>query len=183
MTEWVPSHCDSGNIPAREEYSVAKIGNSIFLFGGKKSNSIMCDLYEIVIESRSNNDNMFEKSAHYSIKKVQKLSDEATWPTPRYGSACCVFDNKMVIHGGRNGNIIYNDMYFFDPTTGLWEEVITHGATNVPLVHHAIASVNNRQIIMAGGEGYGNTLNPAVYRFDASKFFLFVNITMILSMC
>jgi len=62
-------------------------------------------------------------------------------------------------------------MYFYDPSTGLWEEINTLGATNVPLAHHAIASVNNRQIVMAGGEGYGSSLNPAIYRFEDCMFF------------
>ena len=104
LTEWVPSVCEEGGILARESFCVAKYGSSIYLFGGKKSQNVFCDFYEIQIKASA----LGTFSARYSIKRVFKANDEATWPTPRYGAACCVFNNKICIHGGRSGNIIYN---------------------------------------------------------------------------
>lgn len=88
--------------------------NCVLLFGGvNQKKRINNDLWLIEPDCEYNRDNIFTQYGEFQSQtnavyiKMRKLSPQGRPPLPRFGHAACIFKGQyMVIHGGRNDNLM-----------------------------------------------------------------------------
>eukprot|EP01111_Echinosteliopsis_oligospora_P012598 TRINITY_DN4332_c0_g1_i1.p1 TRINITY_DN4332_c0_g1~~TRINITY_DN4332_c0_g1_i1.p1 ORF type:complete len:487 (-),score=123.19 TRINITY_DN4332_c0_g1_i1:76-1317(-) len=71
-------------------------------------------------------------------------------PSPRSGHSAVVYDDKMFIFGGRDGNTFKNDVFVFDLEEGKWSEVATTGAKPLARYGHKAVAYDNKMLVFGG---------------------------------
>ncbi|XP_077289642.1 kelch-like protein 25 [Arctopsyche grandis] len=79
-------------------------------------------------------------SVEYYNPKGKMWTDIVNLPQPLYGLSLCVFRNKLLCIGGKNGDLVKGDVYEYNYTTNNWKSIeslsgIRYG---IPLMAHVI---------------------------------------------
>jgi hypothetical protein len=69
-------------------------------------------------------------------------------PSPRYGHAAVIFDDRLVIIGGRDEKNIFGDISYFDLTKLQWRK---SAATGLPARYSHCAFATSKRIVVLGG--------------------------------
>jgi hypothetical protein len=92
-------------------------------------------------------------------------------PTPRYGhSAVTTGLNNMVIFGGRNGTMLFDDVAIFDMVSLTWLNITTSGnAPSARAYHTAVVDRYQHAMYVYGGQTVNDDLLSDMYMFDLDK--------------
>lgn len=75
------------------------------------------------------------------------------WPPARSGHAAEVYDNLVIVMGGRHKNGRFSDVVVFNLDTLTWHEFKPAGASFKPRKTHAVGRVGNRLWLFGGHNG------------------------------
>ncbi|EDW43756.1 leucine-zipper-like transcriptional regulator 1 homolog [Drosophila sechellia] len=138
--------CATGTPPApRYHHSAVVAGSSMFIFGG----------YTGDIHSNSNLTNkndLFEYKFQSAMWVEWKFSGRQ--PVPRSAHGAAVYDNKMWIYAGYDGNARLNDMWTLNLTDeNQWEEVDQLGDRPPTCCNFPVAVARDAMYVFSGQSG------------------------------
>ncbi|KAH8386439.1 hypothetical protein KR093_000577 [Drosophila rubida] len=139
--------CATGTPPApRYHHSAVVSGSSMFIFGG----------YTGDIHSNSNLTNkndLFEYKFFSAMWVEWKFSGRQ--PVPRSAHGAAVYDNKMWIYAGYDGNARLNDMWTLNLTgeNHQWEEVEQMGTRPPTCCNFPVAVARDAMYVFSGQSG------------------------------
>lgn len=139
--------CATGTPPApRYHHSAVVYGSSMFMFGG----------YTGDIHSNSNLTNkndLFEYKFQTAMWVEWKFSGRM--PVPRSAHGAAVYDHKMWIYAGYDGNARLNDMWTLNLTgeNHQWEEVEQHGDRPPTCCNFPVAVARDCMYVFSGQSG------------------------------
>ncbi|XP_068154668.1 leucine-zipper-like transcriptional regulator 1 homolog [Drosophila tropicalis] len=139
--------CATGTPPApRYHHSAVVAGSSMFIFGG----------YTGDIHSNSNLTNkndLFEYKFQSAMWVEWKFSGKQ--PVPRSAHGAAVYDNKMWIYAGYDGNARLNDMWTLNLTgeNHQWEEVEQQGDRPPTCCNFPVAVARDAMYVFSGQSG------------------------------
>ena len=153
--------------PPRKGHSAVIVGDEMFVFGGRSSNT---DYYGELIALQFDTQN-WSPSAWREIK----LPPEAKRPASRnHHVASALAGKRMLIYGGRGGHDpsvpLMSDVWIFDANTETWTSVVPFPDPSKPRfiglprprIESANAALSEEAMVMAGGRDWqGKTLNDA----------------------
>jgi hypothetical protein len=84
---------------------------------------------------------------------VDATGNAQTWPTPRSGHACEVFDNYMLVFGGRYRHGRFNDTYLFNYASRSWAKITPLGDSFKARKTHAVGRVGSKIYLYGGHDG------------------------------
>lgn len=93
-----------------------------------------------------------------------KTASNTTGPQPRQASSSCMLDNKMYMFGGdAGGNHKKNDLWAYDPESGLWSEEIAYGEPPSKRWQQSLCAVGSCLVVFAG---FASQYENDVYIYD-----------------
>lgn len=138
----------------RNGHSAVTVRNTVYIFGGQCGDgSLRSDMWKLV-----------------ERKVWRKIEVDDPKPCARYFHKTVVnpVDGKVWLYGGFGENRRFlNDVWLFDATTGIWEEVATTGDIPEGRALHSCAIDRNNLIVFGGLERGGNP-SAAVWSLDLS---------------
>lgn len=139
------------SFPPRTKQTATVWGNKIVVFGGRKErNEYFNDI--LILDST-------EPSGKWSRHDPQ-------WPiTPRIEHSAVVYNDKLIVYGGRNGKEILRDMKILDLKKMVWREVRIGGTPLIPRCRHS-AVVTGQSMVVFGG----NCSTLRLYYVDLHSF-------------
>lgn len=119
--------------------------NFIYIFGGIINNKYSNKFIKI----------------NLSNFNIIELSDcNGIYPCKRYKHCCCLYKNKMIIHGGKDNYSYLNDLYIYDIYNNNWEIILDDGDIPCNRCEHKINEYNGMIYLFGGynGKEYLNDL-------------------------
>uniref|UniRef100_A0A1I8NYL6 BTB domain-containing protein n=1 Tax=Stomoxys calcitrans TaxID=35570 RepID=A0A1I8NYL6_STOCA len=153
--------CATGTPPApRYHHSAVVFGNSMFIFGG----------YTGDIHSNSNLTNkndLFEYEFQRAMWVEWKFSGRI--PVARSAHGAAVYDNKMWIYAGYDGNARLNDMWTLNLTgeNHQWEEIEQKGDRPPTCCNFPVAVARDCMYVFSGQSGMQITNSLFEFNFKA----------------
>eukprot|EP01027_Heterolobosea_sp_BB2_P009819 GEZU01014446.1.p1 GENE.GEZU01014446.1~~GEZU01014446.1.p1 ORF type:complete len:960 (-),score=385.73 GEZU01014446.1:109-2988(-) len=167
---WAHPTLSGDYISSRQDFTVNVIDrpDQFWLFGGRKG--VRAGTNELFMITQDSAIYMQYRVTQVKMAKNKSIDEDTlVWPSPRYGHATAVANNLLYVFGGRDQNRDLNDLYVFNPTTRLWEEIVIDGSSvPPPLSFASMVAVNNKHLIISGGLHDGVAQN-AMYRFDIGR--------------
>ncbi|EIE86980.1 hypothetical protein RO3G_11691 [Rhizopus delemar RA 99-880] len=119
---------------------------------------------------------IFDLKEYPSKAEWQFISQTSKAPAPRAGHISAVYENKLYIFGGMNASHLYNDIWFFDFITKVWNQVEAVGYIPAPREGCAAALVNDT-IYIFGGRGMNGFILGDLYAFriKSQRWYTFQN--------
>jgi hypothetical protein len=152
--KWHKMTC-SGQLPApRYGHSACIIGSRMFIFGGRGENGA---LYKDVV---------FLDLIEWFWIPVSALADG---PCGRLLHASEAVGRKIVIHGGWNGNEIFNDMWIFNTDSFTWMQPKTSGFGPTPRFGHSLNLTGDGRLLMFGGCTISKDTGNPIYNGDVRE--------------
>ncbi|KAI9264745.1 hypothetical protein BY458DRAFT_513843 [Sporodiniella umbellata] len=143
----------NGNLPrARSGHTISAHNGSIYIWGGQSQGHYLNDLYEFRLREYPTKTNW-----------VPILYTNQS-PSPRTGHMSVVYNNRLYIFGGVDANRLYNDVWYFDLTSQVWNQVKAVGYIPPPRESCAAALVNDT-IYIFGGRGPNGVILGDLYAF------------------
>ncbi|OMJ65891.1 hypothetical protein SteCoe_37468 [Stentor coeruleus] len=127
------------NFEYRAMPGVTSNGNEIYIFGGY----LKSYTNEIVVAKQGNLTNTLESIKTYS---------EYSYPNERVYSSFDAIDNRIILFGGYDKGVFYNDMWSFQSKTNLWSSIEVKGTLPSRRRCHASGSQGDALVVW-GGEG------------------------------
>lgn len=147
--------------PPRYHHSAVVFRNSMFIFGG----------YTGDINSNSNlrnKNDLYEY--HFTTSHWIDWTDRITGPLPPARSAhgAVVYNNRLWIFAGYDGNTRLNDMWCIDLTssTPQWEHINQLGDSPPTCCNFPVAVVGHSMFVFSGQSGAKITNNMYEFKFD-----------------
>ncbi|KAM7205332.1 hypothetical protein V8F33_001163 [Rhypophila sp. PSN 637] len=164
----------TGPRPAgRYGHSLNILGSKIYVFGGQVEGYFMNDLAAFDLNQLQMPNNRWEM--------LIPNTDGANPPTgkvppARTNHSMITYNDKMYLFGGTNGFQWFNDVWCFDPTTNLWNQLDCIGYIPVPREGHAAALVDDVMYIFGGRTEEGADLGDlAAFRITSRRWYTFQN--------
>lgn len=139
----------SGNgVPTLRNFSAVVIGNDIWIFGGvivrsgKFNDTVYCIQW---------NKKMTYSTSTYKKENSLKIDVTRTWPSGRENFAVATVFQNMYIYGGEGKNGVLNDLYCFDTSSLLWQEIEILGIPPPFISQFAYFQVNTYDLVIMGG--------------------------------
>lgn len=130
----------------RYGHSCSVIGTRVYIFGGKGA----C--------GKPLNDLFFLETSSWCWVEA---SSTTTGPCGRFGHASTVVGNKIVIHGGWDGNsACFDDLFIFDTAASTWIIPRTSGRPPISRHGHCIEITLDGRILLFGGYTMNHSGHP-----------------------
>ncbi|MEM4385855.1 MAG: kelch repeat-containing protein, partial [Candidatus Anstonellales archaeon] len=143
--------------PTRECHSSFIFDGKIYIFGGKNSSGVYSDMYCY--------------DPPFNVWVPVNYSTQNS-PQPRYEHKGIIYNNKYYIFGGAGAgsNIVYNDMWRYDPVDRSWVEINHTGDIPSRRFDHTMI-VYNGKIYLHGGfnPDKGYLSDTYIYSFSDNK--------------
>ncbi|CAB4419759.1 unnamed protein product [Rhizophagus irregularis] len=98
-------------------------------------------------------------------------------PPPRSGHVSCVYENKIYIFGGSDGDTYYNDTWCYDIQENVWTELSCIGYIPTPREYHGATIVNDVMYIFGGRVKEGYELGDlCAFRISNLRWYKFPNL-------
>jgi hypothetical protein len=133
----------------RFNHAGAVINDVFFMFGGITKDGLTRDYYQLDL-----------KQVIQNLPIWKRLNVPAT----REGFISFFYEDSFFIHGGRNGDTFYSDMWEFDLNTKEWYIVESENRPTIECAYHSVVRYSNKLLIFGGLAAYG-PLND-LYEYD-----------------
>ncbi len=112
-----------GTVPLnRFGHAAVVVKNSMFVIGGWNGHDTMDDIYQY----------NFISKLWFDIRRIKGVR-----PTPRYRHSAVNYKNQIIIFGGVDtSKQRFNDLFIFDTSTRLWEEIKASGVLPLQRTFH-----------------------------------------------
>jgi len=133
--------------PARYKHSLVVNRNLIICFGGKTpSQSHLNDVW--ILDTMADN------------PKWSPVTTTGPLPDPRIEHSSSLYDNRMFVFGGRNGNVFLNDLWCLNLDKWSWEKIEIKGDVIPRSDHMSVVTDNN--LLIFGGVSYEKEGLPSI---------------------
>ena len=130
----------------------------------------------IINKNIAYNLNNQEKNTIYNFKNEEINNNKTNFtfvsqkytgnpPSPRRDHSSLIFDNFMVIFGGKSDLEYFNDLYFLNLNTNEWFDILTFGNKPSPRKGH-IALIYNSSLFVIGGKSSSNKILNSIYSLN-----------------
>ncbi|KAI8342211.1 hypothetical protein EDC96DRAFT_487126 [Choanephora cucurbitarum] len=165
--QWTRIQPEGPHPSERSGHSVATQDNAMFIFGGQKEGHYFNDLYVF------NFDTLSTSPRWEQIAFSNKAGD---CPEPRSGHVSVIFDNKLYIFGGTDGQHMLNDLWAFDLHSRVWARVESEGLMPAARESSGCAMADGVMYIFGGRGEHGAELNDlCAFRMRTRRWFRFQN--------
>ena len=93
------------------------------------------------------------------------MYEEEIMPSRRQGASMVYASGGFYLFGGENQGILLNDLWFYNITSAVWNNIIALGASPAPRRRHA-ADVQGNYMVIVGGITYDEVLLSDYYLYD-----------------
>jgi F-box protein 42 len=124
--------------------------------------------YRIIQGLRLLNKTTFNECFQNGLINWKQLEQKIS-PTQRHSHSCCQINDRMYLFGGLSGtSTSYNDLWFLDLNTKIWNRPTTNGSYPSPKAAASLLAYNNNCLILYGGYShpYSHPFNQQVSFFD-----------------
>lgn len=131
----------NGDVPTRRSGSRGiSWNNQLYIFGGyfKKNDEYYSDLYVYDLEG----------------KAWRLMPEEGTRPPPRIDHSASLYNSKLYIFGGFDGNLRYADFYQYDLKTFVWTKVVGEGELPPNRFGHTTVVYDDSLFCFGGWNGH-----------------------------
>nr|XP_039264099.1 tRNA wybutosine-synthesizing protein 4-like isoform X1 [Styela clava] len=137
----------------------------ILVFGGRAS-PLKCT-NSLAFLVFSNEDLQEDCDWQYKVEVIDVKEGE-NWPAPRWRHATEIIPNNqmekfMILFGGRDDRLIFDDMWVYDIESRKWNQLTLHGSGISPRHSHSVCATNDGNILLSGGIGDGNVIFADLY--------------------
>ncbi|KAJ5080481.1 leucine-zipper-like transcriptional regulator 1 [Anaeramoeba ignava] len=154
---WTEIKPKSSIIPdKRSKVSYTLYNNKILVYGGFHAHGWDQIYY----------DDMYEFDL--ATKKWSLIEQVGKKPAPRWGNTTIVYQNKLIVFGGRQSGSNNPAIHQFDLKKRIWEVLKTKGKYE-SLYYHASVLYQNRYMISIGGLEKNDKYNQKIYVLDLEK--------------
>ena len=138
----------------RKFHSLIEYNGYLILFGGINDSKILFnDIYLFIIKS--------------NIWIKPKIIGNS--PNPRYKHSSILYNNKMIIFGGRNELTIFNDLWIFDLSLSNWTEIKFKNLQIPSRCDHS-TFIFNDQLYIIGGISQSKFINSNIIKINLKNF-------------
>lgn len=153
--EWRVVQCEGSDFPPSREHHVSVLaGQTLWVFGGRTSPSIAFnDLWSFCLATRK-----------WTEHKVPESG-----PIACYRHSAVLYDDKMVMFGGRTQHGFVNHLWVLDLKSGNWHKPACTNTAPSPRASHSAAVYNDLMYIFGGlqsGELADYCVDTEVYALD-----------------
>lgn len=138
-----------GEIPSREDFSVAKVGPNLYLFGGRANDVAQNDLWNINLLTRS-----------------VALVSTTNLPTPRWGHNSIVTHNNegILVFGGKNSDTYFNSVHQFNLSSSVWitESVGDSSSFLSARAYFGLGSINKGYFLFGGQNSTSSVVDVGI---------------------
>ncbi|KAI0311580.1 hypothetical protein OF83DRAFT_744805 [Amylostereum chailletii] len=140
---WSKPHMDGLKPVGRFGHTMATVGPRLFVFGGQVDNDYFNDLWMFDFDT-------LRTKPVWTRVEVARGSAK---PARRRGHTCVVFEEKIIIFGGTDGQHYFNDTWAFDGHSSQWVKLKCTGFIPAPREGHSAVVVDGVMYIF-GGRGF-----------------------------
>lgn len=149
--EWKKVNCDGEVPPPRYGHTAHLVGSRMFIFGGKGPNGVVYrDTYYLDIETWV----------------WVLVSPSSTSPNARFFHASELVGKKIVVHGGWDGNEVFDDLWVFNTDLFSWMKPRTAGFGPTSRYGHTISLTSDGRLFVFGGCSLDNETRVPKYHSD-----------------
>ncbi|KAK4453340.1 negative regulator of mitotic exit [Podospora aff. communis PSN243] len=157
----------------RYGHSLNILGSKIYIFGGQVEGYFMNDLAAFDLNQLQMPNNRWEMLIQNSDSAGPQ---QGKIPPARTNHSMITYNDKMYLFGGTNGYQWFNDVWCYDPSTNLWNQLDCIGYIPVPREGHAAAIVDDVMYIFGGRTEDGADLGDlAAFRITSRRWYTFQN--------
>ncbi|WEW60553.1 Negative regulator of mitotic exit [Emydomyces testavorans] len=157
----------------RYGHSLNILGSKIYIFGGQVEGFFFNDLISFDLNALQNPGNKWEflvRNSHEGGPPPGKI------PPARTNHTIITFNDKLYLFGGTNGIQWFNDVWCYDPTTNLWNQLDYVGFIPPAREGHAAALVGDVMYVFGGRTDEGMDLGDlAAFRITTRRWYSFHN--------
>ncbi|CDH55861.1 related to kel1-involved in cell fusion andmorphology [Lichtheimia corymbifera JMRC:FSU:9682] len=154
-----------GHLPVERSRHSASIADGImYVWGGQRAGRYLNDMIAF-------NTTTYPSNSHWEFIKPNNEG-----PSARAGHVSVVFDNKLYIFGGTDGDHLYNDVWAFDLQSRLWMQVPAVGYIPIPRTDFSASLVDGVMYIFGGRGPDGQDLGDlCAFRIKSQRWYMFQN--------
>ncbi|KAI9495965.1 hypothetical protein BDB00DRAFT_178716 [Zychaea mexicana] len=154
-----------GHIPVeRSRHTSVMVDGAMYIWGGQRAGRYLDDMVA------------FNTNTYPSNPQWEYITPNGDGPSARAGHASVIFDNKLYIFGGTDGDHLYNDIWAFDLQARIWMQVPAVGYIPVPRTDFSCAMVDGVMYIFGGRGPDGQDLGDlCAFRIKSQRWYMFQN--------
>ncbi|CEP17636.1 hypothetical protein [Parasitella parasitica] len=154
-----------GNQPSvRWGHSAVASDGIMYIWGGQVEGNYFNDLF------------IFNSSTFNSVPRWEQINYNNECPEPRSGHVSTIYENKLYIFGGTDGQRLFNDIWSFDLYTQLWLKIEADGYLPTGRESCASAMADDVIYIIGGKSENGIELNDlCAFKIKSRRWFRFQN--------
>ncbi|POG61098.1 hypothetical protein GLOIN_2v1706619 [Rhizophagus irregularis DAOM 181602=DAOM 197198] len=174
----------SGSLPdGRYGHTSTLIGTTVYIFGGQDymnhlNDLISFDIKNFKLQKKKNKFKLSLGKGHNNVLPSWSfIIPNNSPPPPRSGHVSCVYENKIYIFGGSDGDTYYNDTWCYDIQENVWTELSCIGYIPTPREYHGATIVNDVMYIFGGRVKEGYELGDlCAFRISNLRWYKFPNL-------
>ncbi|CAI5465942.1 unnamed protein product [Closterium sp. Yama58-4] len=145
--------CAGHSLCARGGHSTAKVGSTVWVFGGEDSKRrLLNDVYSLDL----------------TTFVWDKLDTTGTPPLPRAGHTATVYnEHYLTIFGGGSHSMCFNDVHVLDLDAAEWSLAETYGKVPSPRAGLVGVAFGSLWFIMGGGDNHGGVSETMLLDLDS----------------
>lgn len=137
---WTKVAGNLDRVSRRAYFSLDKVGDELYIYGGRGKTDIFEDLIKVVYDPASNT---------ATCEKVVAIGDK---PTERFGHASTVIGRSIFMFGGWDGKACLNDLLEFSTHSKIWYNISVNAFGQKPSPRYRLeASALNDKMYLFGG--------------------------------
>ncbi|KAI9270652.1 hypothetical protein BDA99DRAFT_569950 [Phascolomyces articulosus] len=154
-----------GHVPVeRSKHTAVMVDGTMYIWGGQRAGRYLNDMVA------------FNTKTYPSNPQWEFITPNGDGPSARAGHASVIFENKLYIFGGTDGDHLYNDIWAFDLNARIWMQVPAVGYIPVPRTDFSCAMVDGVMYIFGGHGPDGQDLGDlCAFRIKSQRWYMFQN--------
>lgn len=135
----------------KDGFSSVEVADKIYIFGG----------YYTISKEKSNKFELID------IKSLtaSTINENLLIPKARHSHSMHLINSRLYVFGGKDSDILFNEIWIFDPATTFWSSITAKGSVPSARYFHAADSQGDAFIIWGGEDSTG--LKDDLYLFNS----------------